>query len=262
MDSNTLKRIKKLNKALNEIEDKINDFQKEELSLDQLESDTEFTGLHRLKKCYLKLWQEREKLLNISQNSGRAFYQKLKNFHGTNNTLINSFLEQYFNQYLMDAYQFEQSILFRRKDCSPASLEHFSMFSVIDLKKEIENFISKNNISNFDLTDSVLLKIYEALLLESKKRRNLQQEDVFKTIELLHCEQTDAAICDDKELENKLNQNHSQSLTQMEAVVKEFAEKDTGTDQLDKPLGWDDQSDEDDGNKSDSDDEDGQDEES
>ena len=246
-----LKKVEKLTSQLKKIVSKIADLENVALDLDDLEEHNEYTKIPLFYKAALKLWRKREALLQRSVNSGNYMF-KVYQYKGTQDEKVDKIIENYFNKYLSLLKKCEENVTFSKKKYAFKDNEmgnHFSMFTIIDLKKHLEAQLKEQKI-NFALSEEFLLKIYKDLLLEMKNRRNYCKSEAIKSLHYLkNCELGFMGNMNDPELIDRLDKSQESGIKLMETLIENFRKRDFELNgkNLDKmlPLGWDDKDDDD-----------------
>ena len=201
--------------AIGKVQDQIAICEKREMSLDDMEGESLFTKLPKLKNTVVKLWKRREALMNRSDFTGRKTFQSFS-YMGTGNLDVDKLVQDYYYK-LLNLFKSNENKFFEPKNQKrkskpmprSAKSNNFAFFNIIDLKKYLVREIDEANI-NYILSDEMLLKIYKDLLEENKKRRLSDQFDSFRTLTMLSdlkpnsmVEENDPAF--NKDMEEKLN---------------------------------------------------------
>lgn len=263
LDRKTGEKIKKLTLKLDKIQSEIRKFQSKPISLDEMENHTVFTKLPRLQKLAVRVWQQRETLMNRATESGSQLYRKFV-YNELKHPQLNQIVEDFFNQYLHSLRNAENNKLEskKRKQKSDSHVQDLPMFTIIDLKQNITEKINDKKI-DFQLTDEILCQIYDHLIGELEKRRAAIQSECLDNYHILDDYETiDTKIDEnDPELMERLESNSVVAKDMMEKFIEDYKKKDLEkngqhTDDNSKPIGWDDYSDDNDKNTDDDDDDD------
>ena len=263
-------KINNLTIKLKKINEDIHKYQSRSLTLDEMNDHTVFTKLPRLQKLAIRIWQQRELLLNRSTDTGLQLYRKfvyngdddIINHHPQLKQIVENFVNDHLNSLknaeheLIQQQQQSRKLQKRKKD-----FLQLPMFTILDLKQSILSKLNDEKIDNFQLTDNIVTKIYKNLIEEMTKRHNAQQRECIDNYYLLdyddNCSNDDETLItneNDPELIEQLEQNSIVSKNAMEKLINEYKKKDLekngkqndNDDDNSRPLGWDDHTDDED----------------
>ncbi|KAI7686529.1 hypothetical protein SSS_09919 [Sarcoptes scabiei] len=260
-----IQKIRKYEKAFKIIVNQIRKAENKPLSLDDLENHNEYTKIPILYKNAVKIWKEIENLSFRSTRTGRCWLHKFT-YDGTTNPKVNALIETIYKNHLMSLDRDEERIVNHHqskssRNKSNKSKQKFTYLSVLDLQNELSVRIAKENI-DFDLSDTVLEKIYKDLMFDLQQYRTKMFNESLTSIELLeHLRENSNVDLNDSELNERLSANEVH-WDRLEKISDEYREKDrienakidTNIDQ--NRLGWDDKSDSDDDDEDDEDNDD------
>uniref|UniRef100_A0A6P6YH88 Probable ATP-dependent helicase PF08_0048 n=1 Tax=Dermatophagoides pteronyssinus TaxID=6956 RepID=A0A6P6YH88_DERPT len=262
-------KINNLTIKLKKINEDIHKYQSRSLTLDEMNDHTVFTKLPRLQKLAIRIWQQRELLLNRSTDTGLQLYRKfvyngddnIINHHPQLKQIVENFVNNHLNSLKNAEHELIQQQQSRKLQKRKKDFLQLPMFTILDLKQSILSKLNDEKIDNFQLTDNIVTKIYKNLIEEMTKRHNAQQRECIDNYYLLdyddNCSNDDETLItneNDPELIEQLEQNSIVSKNAMEKLINEYKKKDLekngkqndNDDDNSRPLGWDDHTDDED----------------
>ncbi|UXI21164.1 FK506-binding protein 8 [Sarcoptes scabiei] len=208
-----IQKIRKYEKAFKIIVNQIRKAENKPLSLDDLENHNEYTKIPILYKNAVKIWKEIENLSFRSTRTGRCWLHKFT-YDGTTNPKVNALIETIYKNHLMSLDRDEERIVNHHqskssRNKSNKSKQNFTYLSVLDLQNELSVRIAKENI-DFDLSDTVLEKIYKDLMFDLQQYRTKMFNESLTSIELLeHLRENSNVDLNDSELNERLSANEN-----------------------------------------------------
>ncbi|XP_075680729.1 uncharacterized protein LOC113791713 [Dermatophagoides pteronyssinus] len=234
-------KINNLTIKLKKINEDIHKYQSRSLTLDEMNDHTVFTKLPRLQKLAIRIWQQRELLLNRSTDTGLQLYRKfvyngddnIINHHPQLKQIVENFVNNHLNSLKNAEHELIQQQQSRKLQKRKKDFLQLPMFTILDLKQSILSKLNDEKIDNFQLTDNIVTKIYKNLIEEMTKRHNAQQRECIDNYYLLdyddNCSNDDETLItneNDPELIEQLEQNSIVSKNAMEKLINEYKKKD------------------------------------
>lgn len=205
-------RIKKLTERLKKLEKAISSAESEPLDYEAMDKTSSFTDLPKLYKKQIQLWEEREDLLKRSKSTGRMIYKKLK-YDSTLFPEINKCVENLFNNYIKKMSNWNKK---GYRD---------ETFTFIDIHKAITQVINDNKLC-VQNSNEIIEGVFRDLTQEMRKRRTLEVEDVFESLETLDDLAPESFVDNDPNIELQCSLNKTYYERKMQELFQKYTIQD------------------------------------
>jgi hypothetical protein len=205
-------RVKKLTERLKKLEKAISSAENEPLDYEAMDKNSSFTDLPKLYKKQIQLWEEREDLLKRSKSTGRMIYKKLK-YDSTPFPEINKCVENLFNNYIKKMSNWNNK---GYRD---------ETFTFIDIHKAITQVINDNKLC-VDNSNELIEGVFRDLTQEMRKRRTLEVEDVFESLETLDDLAPESFVDNDPNIELQCSLNKTYYERKMQELFQKYTIQD------------------------------------
>lgn len=216
-------RIKLLSKEIAKTNEKIAELENKEITLDEMNKDSYYTRITKLKNSVVRMWKRRETLNNHSTSiTGQHAFKKFTYKRSTNSN-VNKIVEKYFSLCTQKLRDRENASIFGHRNKKPSSVsEKFDGLSVIGLRNYLNKEIEKSKIS-YSVTEVELVQIFDDLIKEQNKRRWSDFNDGLLTISQLNDLQPDTVPNEnDEEFQKQIEENAEKATTSMASVIAKF----------------------------------------
>ncbi len=205
-------RIKKLTERLKKLEKAISSAESQPLDYEAMDKNSSFTDLPKLYKKQIQLWEEREDLLKRSKSTGRMIYKKLK-YDSTLFPEINKCVESLFNNYIKKMSNWNKK---GYRD---------ETFTFIDIHKAITQVINDNKLC-VENSNELIEGVFRDLTQEMRKRRTLEVEDVFESLETLDDLAPESFVDNDPNIELQCSLNKTYYERKMQELFQKYTIQD------------------------------------
>ncbi|KAH9402536.1 hypothetical protein TYRP_016064 [Tyrophagus putrescentiae] len=218
------KKIIELTKTIAKVQDKIKKFETRELTLDEMENDTIFTKISKLKNTLIKLWRKRESYNNHSTALiGQQVFKKFT-YTKTKNAQVNLLVEKYYGSRMQKLRDREDKAIFRNSSSSmPVA---FDDLNVIELREFLEAEIKKAKI-DYTVSEGELIQIFNDLVRERNRRRwNDLNEDFIDMTESRDLKPDSLPDENDEDFKKTADENKKLATAALKKVLADYVEKD------------------------------------
>jgi hypothetical protein len=205
-------RIKKLTERLKKLEKAISSAESQPLDYEAMDKNSSFTDLPKLYKKQIQLWEEREDLLKRSKSTGRMIYKKLK-YDSTLFPEINKCVESLFNNYIKKMSNWNKK---GYRD---------ETFTFIDIHKAITQVINDKKLC-VENSNELIEGVFRDLTQEMRKRRTLEVEDVFESLETLDDLAPESFVDNDPNIELQCSLNKTYYERKMQELFQKYTIQD------------------------------------